>query len=208
METTGLIVPVGMAVLKQAAEQLQRWHQQGWTELSMSVNLSVRQFSCPTLLADIDQILAETGVNPGLLKLEITESAIMDNAEMAIDLTQNLRSRSIQISIDDFGTGYSSLAYLKLFPIHILKIDRSFVKDIETDENDAAICEMTMLLAQKLGLQAVAEGVETRTQLDFLSRIGCQWIQGYLFSKPLPAGPAGEFLATFAIEGSDNITPT
>lgn len=187
METTGLIVPVGMAVLKQAAEQLQRWHQQGWTELSMSVNLSVRQFSCPTLLADIDQILAETGVNPGLLKLEITESAIMDNAEMAIDLTQNLRSRSIQISIDDFGTGYSSLGYLHRFPIDNLKIDRSFVSQIQSENSNYPVVNTIVALSQQLGLSVVAEGIETVQQLEWLKQLGCQFGQGYLFSRPLSA---------------------
>ncbi|MEA5453086.1 bifunctional diguanylate cyclase/phosphodiesterase, partial [Leptolyngbya sp. CCNP1308] len=131
METTGLVVPVGLLILKQACQQLHHWQQQGWSELTMSVNLSVRQFACPTLLDDIDQVLAVTGIDPARLKLEITESAIMDNAETAIALVDALRSRQIQISIDDFGTGYSSLGYLHQFSVNDLKIDRSFTSQIQ-----------------------------------------------------------------------------
>jgi diguanylate cyclase (GGDEF)-like protein len=134
MEETGLIVPVGIMILKQACQQLKIWHDQGWTELTMSVNLSVRQFACPTLLEDIDQVLSETAINPNTLKLEITESAIMDNAQTAIAILEQLRSRHIQISIDDFGTGYSSLGYLHRFPVDNLKIDRSFVSQIQLDK--------------------------------------------------------------------------
>jgi len=187
METTGLIVPVGMMVLKMACQQLHLWHQRGWADLTMSVNLSVRQFACPTLLADIDRILAETGVNSGRLKLEITESAIMDNADLAIALTQELRSRQIEISIDDFGTGYSSLGYLHCFPVDILKIDRSFVNQIQADHGDYPVINTIIALSQQLGLSVVAEGVETQQQLEWLQKLGCEFGQGYFFSKPLAA---------------------
>ncbi|MDY7023081.1 MAG: EAL domain-containing protein [Cyanobacteriota bacterium] len=184
LETTGLIVLVGIIVLKQACQQLYSWHQQGWTELTMSVNLSVRQFASSTLLADIDRVLGETAINPAHLKLEITESAIMDNAEMAIALIEELRSRQIQISIDDFGTGYSSLGYLHRFPIDNLKIDRSFVNQIQSQDPRSHVVDTIIALSQQLGLSVIAEGIETTQQLQWLQRIGCEYGQGYFFSKP------------------------
>jgi EAL domain-containing protein (putative c-di-GMP-specific phosphodiesterase class I) len=187
LETTGLIVNVGLFVLKQACEQLQAWQQKGWTNLSMSVNLSVRQFRSPTLLADIDRILAETQIQPSCLKLEITESAIMENAEMAIHLTEKLRSRQIQISIDDFGTGYSSLSYLHRFPVDNLKIDRSFVKEIQDHNRNYHVVNTILALSQQLNLSVIAEGIETPQQQQWLQTLGCEFGQGYLFSKPLPA---------------------
>ncbi|MEG4454396.1 EAL domain-containing protein [Microcoleus sp. N9_A1] len=185
MEETGLIVPVGMLVLKQACQQLRAWQQRGWTQLTMSVNLSVRQFTCPTLLADIDRVLAETAVNPALLKLEITESAIVDNAQKAIALTEQLRSRQIQISIDDFGTGYSSLGYLHCFPVDNLKIDRSFVNLIQAGNRNYQVVNTIITLSNQLELAVIAEGIETTQQLQCLQQLGCEFGQGYLFSKPL-----------------------
>jgi diguanylate cyclase (GGDEF)-like protein len=187
MEMTGLIVPVGMLVFRQACQQLYAWQQQGWTELTMSVNLSVRQFSSATLLADIDHIIAETKANPAHIKLEITESAIMDNAESAIALTKELRSRQIQISIDDFGTGYSSLGYLHRFPVDNLKIDRSFVSQIQTENRHYHVVDTIIALSNQLGLAVIAEGIETKEQLAWLQNVGCQYGQGYLFNRPLPA---------------------
>lgn len=187
METTGLIVPVGLLVLRQACQQCQVWHQQGWDNLTLSVNLSVRQFACPTLLADIDRVLAETRFNPGCLKLEITESAIMDNAEMAVALTEELRSRRIQISIDDFGTGYSSLGYLHRFPVDSLKIDRSFVNQQQAEHRQYHVVETIVALSQRIGLTVIAEGIETAQQVDWLRQLGCEFGQGYFFSRPLPA---------------------
>jgi diguanylate cyclase len=187
MEQTGLIVPVGMVVLKQACQQLQAWQRQGCTGLTMSVNLSVRQFSCPTLLSDVERILAETNVNPADLRLEITESAIMDNAQMAIALMQQLRSRQIQISIDDFGTGYSSLGCLHHFPIDSLKIDRSFVEQIQAEDRKYQVVDTIIALGHQLDLSVIAEGIETVQQLQWLQQLGCEFGQGYLFSKPLVA---------------------
>ena len=196
-EETRLIVPLGKWVLEEACRQLKYWHQAGYADLHMSVNLSPAQFHDQSLPALVRQVLAKFDLPAGQLHLEITESMAMSDPEENIIMMQALADIGVKLALDDFGTGYSSLAYLKLFPIDIIKIDRSFVKDIETDENDAAICEMTMLLAQKLGKQVVAEGVETEAQLEFVSRIGCQWIQGYLFSKPLAAAVAGNFIQGF-----------
>ena len=187
METTGLVVPVGMLVLEQACEQLKRWHQQGYPNLTMSVNLSVRQFACPTLVADIDRVLAKTGVEPAYLKMEITESAIMDNADAAIAVTQELRSRGIQISIDDFGTGYSSLGYLHRFPVNTLKIDRSFIVQMEDNQSNYHVVDSIITLSQKMKISVIAEGIETTQQLEWLKQLGCEYGQGYFFSRPLPA---------------------
>jgi diguanylate cyclase (GGDEF)-like protein len=185
MEETGLIVPVGMLVLGLACRQLGVWRQRGWTQLTMSVNLSVRQFTCPTLLADIDRVLAETAVNPAFLKLEITESAIAENAGRAIALIEQLRSRQIQISIDDFGTGYSSLGFLHCFPVDILKIDRSFVNQIQAGNRNYQVVNTIITLSNQLELAVIAEGIETTQQLQCLQKLGCEFGQGYLFSKPL-----------------------
>ena len=146
----------------------------------------MRQFSCPTLLADIDRILEDTQVDATKLKLEITESAIMDNAESAIAITEELRSRHIQISIDDFGTGYSSLGYLHRFPVDNLKIDRSFVNQIQPENRNYHVVDTIISLSNQLGLDVIAEGIETAEQLKWLQKIGCKYGQGYLFNKPLP----------------------
>ncbi|MBW4485960.1 MAG: EAL domain-containing protein [Tildeniella torsiva UHER 1998/13D] len=185
MEETGLIVPLGIAVLRQACGQLQAWHQKGYSDLTMSVNLSVRQFASPTLLADIDQVLAETGIDPAYLKLEITESALLENAETAIGIMAQLRSRQIHISVDDFGTGYSSLSSLHRFPLNDLKIDRSFVSQMHESQRNFKIVSTIISLGDQLGLTVVAEGIETRQQLKQLQHLGCQLGQGYLFSQPL-----------------------
>ena len=187
MEETGLIVPLGITVLQQACGQLLAWHQQGHTDLTMSVNLSVRQFASPTLLADIDQVLAETGLDPAYLKLEITESALLENAETAIGIMAELRSRQIHISVDDFGTGYSSLSSLHRFPLSDLKIDHSFVSQMHESQRNFKIVSTIIALGDQLELTVVAEGIETRQQLEQLQRLGCQLGQGYLSSQPLSA---------------------
>lgn len=187
METTGLIVPMGMMIFKQACQQLYCWHQQGWTELTMSVNLSVQQFACPTLVEDIDRILAETSIHPACLKLEITESAIMNNIEAVIAIAEQLRSRQIQISIDDFGTGYSSLAYLHQLPIDNLKIDRSFITQIQPQQSQYKVVDTIITLGNHLGLTVTAEGIETVAELEQLQQLDCEFGQGYLFSRPVRA---------------------
>ena len=196
-EEMGLIVPLGSWVLREACRQLKQWQNEGLTDMRMSVNLSALQFLDKDLAEHIHEILAETGLNADALDLEVTESMSMASPGDTIAIMQVLAESGMTLSIDDFGTGYSSLAYLKLFPIHTLKIDRSFVKDIETDNNDADICDVTVLLAHKMGLNVVAEGVETEAQLKFLLSIGCNKIQGFLISKPLSAGQTKEFIYNY-----------
>jgi len=193
----GLIVQLGSWVLREACMQLKQWQGKGMTNIRMSVNLSALQFLDKDLVEHIQAILAETGLNADCLDLEVTESMSMESPADTIAIMQLLAEGGMTLSIDDFGTGYSSLAYLKLFPIHTLKIDRSFVKDIETDTNDADICDVTVLLAHKMGLNVVAEGVETEAQLKFLLSIGCNKIQGFLISKPLPADKVMDFFSNY-----------
>lgn len=193
-EETKLIIPLGKWILEAACRQLKRWHEDGLSDLHISVNLSAIQFQDKKLPDLVKQALLQAGLQAHHLHLEITESMAMRHPEENIVVMNTLADIGVKLAIDDFGTGYSSLAYLKIFPVHIIKIDRSFVKDIETDENDAAICEITMLLAQKLGMLVVAEGVETDAQRQFLANLGCQWVQGYFFSKPLSADLVKEYI--------------
>ncbi len=201
-EETGLIVPIGMWVLREACFQLRTWQEQNpyHQDLTISVNLSVKQFSQPNLIEQIDEILSETGLESKCLKLEITESAIMDNAESIADLFQQLRNRQIQLSIDDFGTGYSSLSYLHRFPVDTLKIDRSFINRIGNDGKHIEIIQAIATLAHHLGMNIVAEGVETEQQLDQLRTIRCEQAQGYLFSKPLKGKLVDEMLTKIALD--------
>ena len=190
-EETGLIVSIGQWVLRTACQQTRQWLDQG-LELRMAVNLSTRQFRDDKLVQTVRDALIETGLPARLLKLEITEGAVMDNAEQAVRILSELKALGLGISVDDFGTGYSSLAYLQRFPIDQLKIDRSFVKDITLGAESASIVHSIIGLARNLRLQTVGEGVETTQQRDFLRGAGCDLMQGFLFSRPLPAP---EFLA-------------
>ncbi|WP_347280087.1 MULTISPECIES: EAL domain-containing protein [unclassified Leptolyngbya] len=196
-EETGLVVPLGIEVLRMACEQLQVWRKHS-SHLIMSVNLSVRQFAHPTLLEDIEQVLEETQLDPRYLKLEITESAIMENPETAIALTKELRARDIQLSIDDFGTGYSSLSYLSQFPVDSIKIDRSFVNKI-TSCDDGKIVEAIATLSCALRMTTVAEGIETEQQVCYLQGLGCDYGQGYFFSRPLPEEQVLPFLSQHSV---------
>jgi diguanylate cyclase (GGDEF)-like protein/PAS domain S-box-containing protein len=193
-EDTGLIVPLGDWVLEEACRQLAQWRTNGLNDLRMSVNLSAKQFADPGLPLRIEKVLDRTDLPATHLDLEVTESTTMKNPADAAAMMRVLTAQKLSLSIDDFGTGYSSLAYLKQFPISTLKIDRAFVKDIETDPDDASICDVSVLLAHKLGLNVVAEGVETTGQFKYLLSIGCEKIQGYFISKPLPGDQVEQFI--------------
>jgi diguanylate cyclase (GGDEF)-like protein/PAS domain S-box-containing protein len=186
-EETGLIVQIGAWVMRAACQQNQAWQQAGLGKLRVAVNLSARQFGAANLIADIRQVLAETGLAPACLEIELTESLFMSDVTLAVELLHGMKALGVKLSIDDFGTGYSSLSYLSRFPIDVLKIDRSFVAEITRDSNDAAIVASIIALAHNLKLAVIAEGVETEEQLDYLRRHGCDQMQGYFFSRPLPA---------------------
>ena len=185
-EETGMIVPIGEWVLRTACAQLATWQATGRPRLRMSVNLSVRQFRHQDMLGNVAKALAASGLDPGDLELEITESILLEE-QSVINTLHELDAMGVEISIDDFGTGYSSLSYLKRLPIDTLKIDRSFVQNIPTNADDAAITQAILAMARNLGIRVVAEGVETVEQLLFLRRHGCDALQGYYFSKPLRA---------------------
>jgi diguanylate cyclase (GGDEF)-like protein/PAS domain S-box-containing protein len=186
-EDNGLILPLGHWVLERACAQLVAWAQRPATaHLTLAVNVSARQFRQPNFVATVLAILIQSGADPRKLKLELTESVLLDNVEDIIDKMNLLQAKGISFSLDDFGTGYSSLAYLKRLPLDQLKIDRSFVRDVLSDPNDAAIAKTIVALGQSLGLGVIAEGVETEAQRDFLASHGCLAYQGYLFSPPVP----------------------
>lgn len=185
-EETGIIVEIGNWVLREACRQAQRWVDEGFDRQRVAVNVSAKQLRDGTLAETVAAILSETRLDPTLLELEITESSIMEQPEEAIKVLRDLKTLGVGIAIDDFGTGYSSLSYLKLFPLDRLKIDRSFVSDIEQDPNDAAIVTAAVSLAHNLGLLVVAEGVETAYQVERLTQLGCDELQGYHFGRPRP----------------------
>lgn len=184
-EETGLIVPMGALILRMACEQTRKWVEQGYENIKVAVNFSAKQFALDNMVEDVRRVLAETHLNPKNLKLEITEYTAMCEVEKTIDIMRALSGMGLQISIDDFGTGYSSLSYLKRYPIHTLKMDKSFIDHVADDEEDASFARMVISIAKSLNLDLIAEGVETEEQLEFLRREGCRQIQGYYFSKPL-----------------------
>jgi EAL domain-containing protein (putative c-di-GMP-specific phosphodiesterase class I) len=187
-EETGLIVPLGEWALRTACAQNKAWQNDGLPPLRVSVNLSARQFQQTGLPDVIGGVLAETGLAPHYLELELTESVLMQNTEVTVSSLSKLNAMGIRISVDDFGTGYSSLSYLKRFPIDMLKIDQSFVRDITVDADDAAITTAIIAMAHSLGIQVIAEGVETEAQLQFLRMRGSEIVQGYYFGRPVTAG--------------------
>jgi diguanylate cyclase (GGDEF)-like protein len=186
-EDTGLIVPLGEWVLRTACAQCSAWHADGLASLTVAVNLSAHQFQQQNLSELVVRVLRETGLSPQNLELELTESSIMKNAESAVKTLGELKEMGVSIAIDDFGTGYSSLGYLKRLPIDKLKIDQTFVRDVTTDPNDAALVMAIIALAHNLRLKVLAEGVETEEQLRLLHLLRCDEWQGYLYSAPLPA---------------------
>lgn len=184
-EETGLILPMGEWVLQRAAKAARQWHLAGLEGISVAVNLSARQFQDKSLAQKVADILAQEGLPPELLNLEVTENTVMKDVAAAIETMGRIEKMGVSISIDDFGTGYSSLNYLKRFPIDVLKIDSSFVRDIPEDPDDVAIAKTILSLARNMKLKVVAEGVEKDSQLRFMAAHGCDEIQGYLFSRPL-----------------------
>lgn len=194
-EETGLIVPIGEWVLNEACRQVKKWHNSGYTRLSMAVNLSPRQFRHQNLIEIISGIIQETGLDPASLRLEVTETSVMEDPEEAIAKMNLLHDMGMRFAIDDFGTGYSSLAYLKRFPVDTLKIDRSFIKDMTVDTDDEEIIRTIVAMATNLKMEAQAEGVETEEQREFLSREGCHNMQGFLFSPALPVEEFEKYLA-------------
>jgi diguanylate cyclase (GGDEF)-like protein/PAS domain S-box-containing protein len=186
-EECGLIFPIGEWVLRTACAQMKSWHQAGHKELHVAVNLSARQFQQHDLSSTIERILRETALPPHALDLEITESTAMHNAELSLAVMTRLKQMGVRLSIDDFGTGYSSLSYLKRFPIDTVKIDQNFIRDLSQSSNDGAIISAVISMARALNLRVVAEGVETEDQLAFLRRQHCETIQGFLYSRLLPA---------------------
>jgi EAL domain-containing protein (putative c-di-GMP-specific phosphodiesterase class I) len=186
-EETGLIVPIGAWVLRTACAQTLEWQRAGHHGLRVAVNLSARQFAQKDLASSVVAALRDTGLAPQDLELELTESLLMVEVGGAVATMRELKAVGVKLSIDDFGTGYSSLSYLRRFPIDVLKVDRSFVRDIIANGDDAAIVASVIALAHNLKLQVVAEGVESAEQLDYLRQLGCDIMQGYYFSEPLPA---------------------
>jgi diguanylate cyclase (GGDEF)-like protein len=186
-EVSGLIVPIGSFVLREAAARVKTWHDLGYGPLRLEVNLSARQFQKPDLVEEVSRCLEETGLPPEALELEITESTAMHDVEASVSTLEALRARGVRISLDDFGTGYSSLGYLKTLPVDTVKLDQSFVRDVTSDRGDAAIATAVLSLARSLDLGVIAEGVESHGQVDFLWGHGCHTMQGFFFSPPLHA---------------------
>jgi diguanylate cyclase (GGDEF)-like protein/PAS domain S-box-containing protein len=192
-ESTGLIVQIGEWVLQEACRQAARWKLAGWAPFRIAVNVSAREFT-PSLPLRVRAMLEQHGLAPDWLELEITESTVMHDIDRVISIMDQISALGVTLSLDDFGTGYSSLSYLKRFPIDTLKIDRSFTEGIPGDGNDCAIASTIISIGQQLGHRVIAEGVETAEQLEFLRGAGCEEVQGFLYSKPLPAGEFGDAL--------------
>ncbi|MEZ2229210.1 EAL domain-containing protein [Microcoleus sp.] len=186
-EETGFIIPLGEWILQTACQHLKSWQNDGFSGLRVAVNLSPRQFHQPELSTRVAEILEKIGLEPNSLELELTESLMIEDTESAIATLTQLKKLGVSISIDDFGTGYSSLSYLTQYPFDTLKIDRSFIRNITDGSRNAAIVKAIIEMAHSLCLEVIAEGVETESEQDFIRRYKCDYMQGYLFSRPLPA---------------------
>jgi EAL domain-containing protein (putative c-di-GMP-specific phosphodiesterase class I) len=193
-EESGLIVRLGAWVLRAACEQMMAWRKAGFDGLRLSVNLSGRQFQQPDLVNLVESTLEETGLPAGCLELEITESVAMENVAHVLDVIGRLKALGVGMTMDDFGVGYSSLENLKRFPLDTLKIDRAFVRDMTSDSRDEAVVRAAIALARGMGLKVVAEGVETEAQRASLERLGCDGMQGFLFSRPVTAARFAQLL--------------
>jgi len=186
-EEMGLIIAMDQWMIRTACTHAKTWHEAGHTHWSVAVNISARQFQDQSLPKTVQNILQETGLPAHALKIEITESVAMRDLDISIRLLNELNAMGIQISIDDFGTGYSSMGYLKRFPLHVLKIDQAFIKDITHDSDSQVITNAMIVVAHSLKLAVIAEGVETGEQSALLRSLGCDAMQGYLFGRPMPA---------------------
>jgi EAL domain-containing protein (putative c-di-GMP-specific phosphodiesterase class I) len=195
-EETGLIVPMGKWILETACRQIGIWQKDSEESLSVSVNLSARQLMHPSLVAQIEAILIETELSPRQLKLEVTENTVMEYSERAQAVLKDLDRLGVHLSTDDFGTGYSSLSYLQSFPFDRLKIDRSFVDRIGKNKKSDTIVKTILMLGANLGMEVVAEGIETSGQLEFLQELGCRFGQGFYFSKPVSAAEAERLISS------------
>lgn len=208
-EESGMIISLGEWVMRTACAQNKVWQDAGLAPMCLSVNFSARQFQQPTFITDVSQILKETNLDPRWLELELTESSIMKDPERAIEKLHELKLMGIKVAVDDFGTGYSSLNYLKRFPIDTLKIDRSFVSDVCKDPHDTAIVRAIINLGHALDLTVIAEGVETKEQLQYLSALECDVVQGFLFSKALSVKAFEELLVEQRkVAGAKDLSPT
>ena len=207
-EDSGLILGLGQWVLQQACLQLKRWQDNPLTdELVLAVNVSARQFSHPQFVAQVQDALLHSGANPARLALELTESLVLHDIKDTVNKMHILGRQGVRFSLDDFGTGYSSLSHLKQLPLYQLKIDGSFVRDIVTDPSDKAIVQTILGMARNLGLDVIAEGVETEAQRQALLQLHCPSYQGYLFGRPLALAPFEQWLAQQARIASISVTP-
>ncbi|MCG8435590.1 MAG: EAL domain-containing protein [Gammaproteobacteria bacterium] len=204
-EETGMILPIGEWVLRAACKQFMRWRKTGILLQQLAVNVSLKQVKQPGFSETVSAILLDTGMPPKNLELEITESLLADDTSQVSATLSTLRDMGVKIAIDDFGAGYSSFAYLALFPINILKIDKSFMDKIATNSNSTAIVKGIIAMAHALNLKTTAEGIETDIQLQFINHLDCEYAQGYLISKPLPAEEFEEFLRKSKIQHHGHI---
>lgn len=195
-EETGLILPIGKWVLCQACKQLKQWHNAGFAGMRMAVNLSARQFSQPHFVDMVLEIISEAGLPPTALDLEITETLLLQGTDEIVTTLNQLSSKGIRLSLDDFGTGYASLAYLLRFPMHAIKIDQSFVRNIGLDPNATALITAIIVLANSLNMTILAEGVETPQQVSFLLEQGCTTGQGFYYSEAVPGDVLIDMLGT------------